>query len=1298
MKPILALILLACSIQAANFTVPFVKNPPQIDGVLNPAEWNEALAISGANPTRLDHRKTTVYLAFDKNHLYLAVIAEAPPRGKLKASPRENENPVLDDSLEVWFQPPTQNRTIEQHKFGYFQFITNSIGKTYANHHDPGYGLPAKPWKNSLLAKHTITDGNWHAELRFNASDFGFDSFSDDQWKILLVRNFRTQPGYQAPMTDVNGFMDHKSYSTFQFNSNAPAIQQLYSEIRFPGTFVNNSNTPCKLQGTITADNATTEIDLPLNANANCDITSKLPINSSFNAKLNVLDQQGKQIWNRTINWKPKSDRIWFNLESFAMLEHSFNKPLETKPDFAANDDISILFNPKGTYEPTAGRTKDTNALKLTTGTLAFNNAKFQIPGSVSFWVRTEAKNSKNYRRFISSEFKPSGYIFLQEQKGGYLILGAHSFKGHKQQNLVIHRLPKLGEWTHFAINFNEKQYELYMDGLKVGEQTHGIQIESENLGNILLGNSDQRDFAVANLAVYQRTLTDSEIKVLAQGDSPVSGDILWYQSINSIVLDINADFEDEQNKHLTLKIIDNQGNEVETFQVNMDEGTKLETDNGTIAVLHKIIKPSKPLADGTYELSLLNAKSNATLLKRQIQAEQFEWLGNNLGKSRRILPPFTKIERQGDDLSCILRKYHLQPGGFPRQITSLDTPILAEPIELVATKNGTSIPWTTTPVQYLPSDGISQQFTSSLTSPCLDIDLTGELEQDGLIRYDLTLKPTDNPPDRFYLDIVLKKDIAILYHPVGEGLRSNPGGFIPEGNGLVWGSRSLQQTNISNFIPYAWLGDDQRGVAFAADWDKNWIISPDRDAIEYHRKDNGDIILRINFFNEPRKAGKPRLITFALMASPVKPMPQGWRGWNDQFTTKGTRISRCLYSPPYWGAYSSWGSRYPAFKDFNYLERLIEALNTGKVDDNYLNQWVEKLLEQPPEQFPFLPKGDFRKQYALNHARAGFRIAQSLHHVKEKATIYPYTCNADSAHALPEFPVMKDEWKNGYHVYDSYADYAIFYLDKMLEIGFNGIYDDNVFFKATFNWATNNAYVDESTGKIHPSFGLWRIREYTKRQLTLMVERGLPNPWITVHHTNTNVLPTLSFATNSMGMEWKYGANDFQERFTPDYIRTVCHGRQGGFFPTVLDGINNAKENRTWVTRTMLATLLPHEVKPTAQRGSDAKTIQKTLGTIADFEPWADDCIAHNYWQNDYPLDIDNKNILSVAYRKSNNLLIIFANNGTDTPNATATFKKHRFLNAINAETNQPIECKDGTLHLNIKPHDFIIVKATID
>ena len=186
---------------------------------------------------------------------------------------------------------------------------------------------------------------------------------------------------------------------------------------------------------------------------------------------------------------------------------------------------------------------------------------------------------------------------------------------------------------------------------------------------------------------------------------------------------------------------------------------------------------------------------------------------------------------------------------------------------------------------------------------------------------------------------------------------------------------------------------------------------------------------------------------------------------------------------------------------------------------------------------------------------------------------------------------MFRHEWADCKVAIPSYADYSLWYLGKMLDAGMKGVYDDNTFIFCNFNWATGEAKIDEK-GVVHPSFGIWNSREYRRRQANILVSRGL-FPWITVHHTNGNILPVLGFAANSMGMEWKYGASDFQTRFSPDYIRAVCQGLQGGFFPTVLDGITGLggaakKDERIRVTRTMMASLLVHEVRPTMQRGSE--------------------------------------------------------------------------------------------------------------
>ena len=110
-----------CFLSAAEFSVPFLKKAPVIDGQFDKGEWDFATAFSGSK--KIDARRTTVWMGYDANNLYLAMQAETPPRGGLSTGARAIS---MQDSLELWFAPPQKLRKVESLKFGAFQLIINS--------------------------------------------------------------------------------------------------------------------------------------------------------------------------------------------------------------------------------------------------------------------------------------------------------------------------------------------------------------------------------------------------------------------------------------------------------------------------------------------------------------------------------------------------------------------------------------------------------------------------------------------------------------------------------------------------------------------------------------------------------------------------------------------------------------------------------------------------------------------------------------------------------------------------------------------------------------------------------------------------------------------------------------------------------------------------------------------------------------------------------------------------------------------------------------------------------------------
>jgi hypothetical protein len=185
------------------------------------------------------------------------------------------------------------------------------------------------------------------------------------------------------------------------------------------------------------------------------------------------------------------------------------------------------------------------------------------------------------------------------------------------------------------------------------------------------------------------------------------------------------------------------------------------------------------------------------------------------------------------------------------------------------------------------------------------------------------------------------------------------------------------------------------------------------------------------------------------------------------------------------------------------------------------------------------------------------------------------------------------------------------------------------------------------------------------------------------------------------MDMEWKYGDTDFQERFPADYFRAIDTGRQGGFFPTCIDGIVAAPEKRKWLTRTMLACFLPHEIQATVwiSAGTDLETYRKLAGIIWDFGKSAPDTKFIPYWDENSPVKPLSGNLIPSAYLRGDKMLLVIGNYGGDE-NITIKIDSGKLgfagiLSAMNCETRESLTVNgNDSFSLPIKKHDIAIVE----
>ena len=145
-----------------------------------------------------------------------------------------------------------------------------------------------------------------------------------------------------------------------------------------------------------------------------------------------------------------------------------------------------------------------------------------------------------------------------------------------------------------------------------------------------------------------------------------------------------------------------------------------------------------------------------------------------------------------------------------------------------------------------------------------------------------------------------------------------------------------------------------------------------------------------------------------------------------------------------------------------------------------------------------------------------------------------------------------------------------MWYYREMLRC-FDGIYWDNIYMAANTDIIAGDAWVDEN-GRVHPSMGLWNMRELIRRTAVFLNEQGRTAYANVPHMTNTCIVPILSFATVNLDWEWQYGKRDFQDRFTPDLAVAETIGRSCGNIPMILGGGHTPPDDPVyeWMARAL--------------------------------------------------------------------------------------------------------------------------------
>jgi len=662
-----------------------------------------------------------------------------------------------------------------------------------------------------------------------------------------------------------------------------------------------------------------------------------------------------------------------------------------------------------------------------------------------------------------------------------------------------------------------------------------------------------------------------------------VFGDLINYDNRDAI-------------KEIVISVKDAAGKTIQRSSTTIDEQSYARD------VLHFEALPA-----GEYKV-LLECKDAAgkvlagkdSSFKKEDLAAKYEWWNTSRGSIERVISPWTAVTLRDGVFGVWGREMAVGPAGLPKRVSTQEYEILAAPARLVA-RDAAGKELTASGEKTKVLFDKDHRKTVQVRSTLGDIDVSSDVtvEFDGMYKVKMTLTPKQATKVKS-LQVVLPYTEAMgeYIHAVTSEIRSGfYYGFTPKGEGRVWDCTLLgdKTMKVGSFIPYIWLGSTRGGLCWFADSDEGWIPSDETPAIEIHRNAKGQVDLVLNLISSEATLDKPRTITFALQASPVKQMHKGWREDN------------------WWCG--------DTFKQYAHKQNLIFASVPFAVS-SYVEE-SKKLVEQ-------------------QHKGGKPAVPYFIHTVLPK-------------HLVPEMAVLAEQWQTPYGSYgskalcynDSLIDYMVHQWSKWSEqCGIDGYYVDNMVPLPCYNHEHGCGY-RLPDGRIQPTFQMFGTREYFLRSRAAFLEQR-PESKLVLHMTNCMVIPWVGAADVAYDGEhhviYPEMGKDFMDFWSMERLRVDFPSQWGTAvnFMHEYQGPWDAKPLHMGM-RAYFAAVMLHDALPTGNHNGHARNL---MAMREKFGIGDDDVRFLPYWDQT-GLIAEGEDIKLAGWLKPDKLMLLVANFG---------------------------------------------------
>jgi hypothetical protein len=257
--------------------------------------------------------------------------------------------------------------------------------------------------------------------------------------------------------------------------------------------------------------------------------------------------------------------------------------------------------------------------------------------------------------------------------------------------------------------------------------------------------------------------------------------------------------------------------------------------------------------------------------------AHGYTWENNTLGMDAVVPPPWTPLHSANETVECWGRSYEFNGGPWPAQIMSQGKPIFAAPPKLVCRVDGHELETTggtvTRTVQGADRD--VRHWETKVGAH--RVTVTTSLEYDGFLHLALRLEPEKEATiEQLTWEFALPKEQAsILNRYLEYDFETQHVNHDDD----LGAARHVTGPIQMRFVPSVWLGNHEVGVEWACETNAGWSPLKSPAAIEVIPGEKSTL-LRINAIVAPRRVSGAIELSFALLPTPVKPRPVGWRRW----------------------------------------------------------------------------------------------------------------------------------------------------------------------------------------------------------------------------------------------------------------------------------------------------------------------------------------------------------------------------------------------------------------------------------